>query len=140
MEERLKILIPAWLDMNLGTEDFSERRRYARLMLQLPVEFCLEMPELGKIKGKGVLKDFSLSGAYFCGETSHPLEPGQVLTLTIAAPVSQLEISDISHIKATGEVVRVDFPERFKPEQKGVAINFLEIPSFSPAANFSNFV
>ncbi len=110
--------------------DVQERRRYARFLIQLPVEFVVELPEVGKIRGKGVLKDISLGGAYFRGKPPLALELGQTMTLTIAAPVSNLDLVDISHIKARAEIVRLDNPEQVNSIHHGVAVNFLESPSF----------
>jgi hypothetical protein len=61
------------------------------------------------------------------------LQPGQILSLTIAAPLPYLdrEDADISHLQVTGEVVRFDPPGPDRPKA-GVALNFLGCLTFCP--------
>jgi hypothetical protein len=56
-------------------------------------------------------------------------QQGQILCLSIAAPLQYLEANDVSHLRATGEVIRFDPPDPSRP-LCGVALNFLEGPTF----------
>ena len=107
-----------------------ERRRFNRIFVSLPVEFYARLPDAEiPCQGQGCLRDISLSGIYFHIDTDISFQQGQVLALSIFAPLQYLENSDISHLRATGEVIRFDPPEPDRP-QGGVALNFLEGPSF----------
>jgi len=112
--------------------DFDEeKRRFQRLLVTLPVEFSAFHPESGECQeGQGVLKNFSLSGVYFHAWEPLELQPGHILTLIIATPLPPLSHFDPSHIQVRGEVVRLEgpFPEN---GHHGVAVNFLEFPSFA---------
>ena len=110
-----------------------ERRRFSRIMVSLPVEFHTRLPDTdAPFLGQGVLRDISLGGTYFHVDPGTSFQQGQILSLTISAPLPYLEDSGISHLQATGEVVRFDppTPNRF---QGGVALNFLEGPTFCAA-------
>jgi hypothetical protein len=108
-----------------------ENRRFPRLFVPLGVEYHTQLPESGELhQGQGVLRDISLSGSYFHVEPTAPLKLGQTLSLTIAASLPHLDLHDTSHLKATGEVVRLDPPGEACPHY-GVAIAFLEGPTFS---------
>jgi len=107
----------------------AERRRFGRVRVSLDVQYCTDLPETGGLlQGYGILKDFSLSGLFFFCDPPVSLLPGQILTLTIAASLPNLDLYDTSHIRARGEVVRLE------PAQNryslGIAINFLESPTF----------
>lgn len=111
-------------------EDGAERRRFQRIRVSLNVEFWANSLETGEThQGQGVLKDFSLSGVYFFAEPPVPLVPGQILTLCISASLPQLDSFGTSHICATGRVVRMETAAG-APLQGGVAVTFLEGPSF----------
>ncbi len=115
-----------------------ERRRYGRFLIQLPVEYRTDVPETGEVhQGQGVLKDISLGGVYFRGKPPLMLELGQILTVIIAAPVSSLEYAEISHIQARGEVVRLDNSHRQNSIEPGVAVYFLETPTFCRPSNLA---
>jgi c-di-GMP-binding flagellar brake protein YcgR len=108
----------------------AERRRFIRVMVSLEVEYCADFPETGELlHGQGTLKDFSLSGVYFFSDPPIPLLPGQTLTLIISTSLPNLDLFDTSHIKARGEVVRLE-PTEPSRRQFGIAINFLESPTF----------
>jgi len=108
-----------------------ERRRFARFPLPLSVDYNFRMPESGEChRGQCVTKDISLGGAYFLCEPPTPFSEGHILDLTIAAPLHYLEAHDISHLKATGEVLRLD-PPAMAGQQWGVAISFRDGLSFS---------
>ena len=65
----------------------AERRRYNRLVVPLSVEYQTHWPETGEVRqGKGVLRDISLSGGFFHVEPTASFKPGQIISLTIAAP------------------------------------------------------
>jgi hypothetical protein len=94
------------------------------------VEFHTRLPDAEiPVQGQGVLRDISLGGTYFHVDPGTSFQPGQILSLTIAAPLPYLEDSGISHLHATGQVVRFEPPG---PDQSlpGVALNFLEGPTF----------
>ncbi len=111
-------------------ENGAERRRFHRLRVSLSVEFYADSLETGQaLRGQGVLKDFSLSGVYFFAEPPIPLVPGQILTLCISASLPHLDHFGTSHIRATGQVVRLD-KGNGAPSRGGVAVIFLEGPSF----------
>jgi hypothetical protein len=107
-----------------------ERRRFNRIFVSLLVEFYARLPDAEiPYQGQGCLRDISLSGIYFHIDSDMSFEQGQILSLSIFAPLQYLEGSDISHLRATGEVIRFDPPEPDRP-LGGVALNFLEGPSF----------
>jgi c-di-GMP-binding flagellar brake protein YcgR len=107
-----------------------ERRRFSRIMVSLPVEYHTRLPDTdAPFQGRGVLRDISLGGTYFHVDPDVSFQPGQILSLTIFAPLPYLEDSEISHLQATGEVVRFEPPGPDHP-QAGVALNFLEGPTF----------
>jgi len=107
-----------------------ERRRFNRIFVSLPVEYQARLPDADvPCQGQGFLRDISLSGIYFHLDSDITLQQGQVLSLCIFAPLQYLESSDISHLQATGEVIRFDPPDLNRP-LGGVALNFLEGPTF----------
>jgi hypothetical protein len=107
-----------------------ERRRFNRIMVSLPVEYRTRLPDTDTpFQGQGVLRDISLGGTYFHVDPDIYFQPGQILSLTIFAPLPYLENSSISHLQATGEVVRFE-PQGPDRPQAGVALNFLEGPTF----------
>jgi hypothetical protein len=102
-----------------------ERRRFSRLMVSLPVAYRTRLPETdAPFQGEGVLRDISLGGTYLHVNPDSYFKPGQILALTVSAPLPYLEDTDISHLQATGEVIRFDPPTPNRP-QAGVALNFL---------------
>jgi c-di-GMP-binding flagellar brake protein YcgR len=112
----------------------AERRRFSRIVVSLDVQYCTDLPETGELlQGHGTLQDFSLSGLYFFSELPIPLLPGQTLMLTIAASLPHLDQFDTSHIKAKGQVVRLE-PTQPNRYRLGIAIHFLESPTFSNPA------
>jgi hypothetical protein len=116
----------------------EERRRFQRLMVTLPVEYSTFHPESGEfLQGQGVLKDFSLGGVYFRSVEPIPLQPGNTLTLTIFSPLAPLSRHDSSHIQARAEVVRLEEPTSDNAYH-GVAVSFLEFPSFINPVNQVN--
>jgi c-di-GMP-binding flagellar brake protein YcgR len=107
-----------------------ERRRFSRIMVSLPVAYHTRQPDTdAPIQGQGVLRDISLGGTYFHVDPGTSFQPGQILCLTVSVPLPYLEDPDISHLQATGEVVRFDLPAPNRP-QAGVALNFLGSLSF----------
>jgi PilZ domain len=109
---------------------FLERRRFSRIFVSLPIEYCARLPDTDKpCQGQGCLRDISLSGIYFHTDSDICFQQGQILSLSIFAPLQYLEGNDLSHLKATGEVIRFDPPEPDRP-MGGVALNFLEGPTF----------
>jgi c-di-GMP-binding flagellar brake protein YcgR len=109
---------------------FLERRRFSRIFVSLPVEFQARLSDTdASCQGQGCLRDISLSGIYFHVDSGITFQQGQILSLSIFAPLQYLESSDISHLRATGEVIRFDPPEPNQP-LGGVALNFLEGPTF----------
>jgi len=111
----------------------QERRRFNRITVALPVEFHARLPDTdAPFRGQGVLRDISLGGTYFHVDPDTCFQQGQILSLTIFTPLPYLAGSGISHLQATGEVVRFDPPASNRP-QSGVALNFLEGPTFCPA-------
>jgi hypothetical protein len=102
-----------------------ERRRFSRIKVSLPVEFQTRLPDTdAPFQGQGVLRDISLGGTYFHVDTNTSFQPGQILSLTVSAPLPYMDDTDISHLQATGEVIRFDPPTPNRP-QAGVALNFL---------------
>jgi hypothetical protein len=107
-----------------------ERRRFNRIFVSLPVEYHAHLPEHDELcQGQGCLRDISLSGIYFHLDSDKTFQPGQIISLSIFAPLQYLGGSDISHLRATGEVIRFDPPEQNRP-MAGVALNFLHGPTF----------
>ncbi|MFZ5448293.1 MAG: PilZ domain-containing protein [Thermodesulfobacteriota bacterium] len=107
-----------------------ERRRFSRIFVSLPVEYYAHLPNAdSSYRGQGCLRDISLSGIYFHTDSGISFQQGQILSLSIFAPLQYLESSDISHLRATGEVIRFDPPDT-DGTLSGVALNFLEGPSF----------
>jgi c-di-GMP-binding flagellar brake protein YcgR len=102
-----------------------ERRRFSRIMVSLPVEYHTRLPDTdAPFQGQGVLRDISLGGTYFHVDPDTSFQPGQILSLTVSASLPYLQDTDISHLQATGEVIRFDPPAPNRP-QAGVALNFL---------------
>lgn len=94
------------------------------------MEFHTCHPDTDAIhRGQGVLRDISLGGIFFYVDPGILFQQGQVLNLTILAPLPYLEDSGISHLHATGEVVRFEPPGPDQP-RPGVALNFLKGPTF----------
>lgn len=108
-----------------------ERRRYGRLVVPLSVEYHAQLPETGEVhRGQCITRDISLGGVYFFCDSPQPIRPGLTLDLTIAAPLPYLDLDDTSHLKARGEVLRLDPPGPDHP-QWGVAVAFLNNLTFS---------
>ena len=102
-----------------------ERRRFSRITVALPVAFHTCQPDTNTpFRGQGVLRDISLGGTYFHVDSGSSFQPGQILSLTVSAPLLYLENTELSHLQATGEVIRFDPPTQNRP-QAGVALNFL---------------
>ena len=109
----------------------AERRRYNRLVVPLSVEYRTQWSETGEVQqGKGVLRDISLSGGFFHVEPTASFKPGQIISLTIAVPLPFPNFSETSHLKAKGEIVRLEPPGPANP-YCGVALQFMEGPSFT---------
>ena len=107
-----------------------ERRRFSRIQVSLPVEYEAMPADSGDpFQGQGVLRDISLGGTYFHVEPDTYFQKGQILSLTISAPLPYLELSGVSHLQATGEVIRFEPSPPTRP-QPGVALQFLEGPTF----------
>jgi c-di-GMP-binding flagellar brake protein YcgR len=102
-----------------------ERRRFNRITVTLPVAYHTRLPDTdAPFRGKGMLRDISLGGTYFHVEPSTSFQPGQILSLTVSAPLLYLDDTDLSCLQATGEVIRFDPATPNRP-QAGVALNFL---------------
>ncbi len=102
-----------------------ERRRFNRITVTLPVAYHTRLPDTdAPFQGQGVLRDISPAGTYFHVDPGTSFQPGQILSLTVSAPLLYLEDTDLSHLQATGEVIRFDPPTPNCP-QAGVALNFL---------------
>jgi hypothetical protein len=102
-----------------------ERRRFNRITVTLPVTYHTRHPDTdAPFQGQGVLRDISPVGSYFHVDSCTCFKPGQVLSFTVTAPLLYLEDADLSHLQATGEVIRFDPPTPNRP-QAGVALNFL---------------
>ena len=116
-----------------------ERRRFTRITVTLPVTYNTRLPDTDTpFQGPGILRDISLGGTYFHVDSGISFQPGQILSLTVSAPLHYLEDTDLSHLQATGEVIRFDPPTPNRP-QAGVALNFLGALSFCPAPNQQMF-
>jgi hypothetical protein len=102
-----------------------DRRQFNRIMVSLPVAFHTRQSDTdAPFQGRGVLRDISLSGTYFHVDPATVFQPGQILSLTVTAPLPFLEDPTLTHLHATGEVVRFDPPAPNRP-QAGVALGFL---------------
>jgi hypothetical protein len=109
----------------------AERRRYNRLVVPLSVEYHTCLPETGEVcQGTGILRDISLSGSFIHVDSPACFKPGQIVSLTIAATLPFLDYPETTHLKAQGEVVRLEPPDPTNPSD-GVALHFLEGPSFA---------
>lgn len=120
---------------NLESSVFTplERRRFSRFIIPLEVRYQTRCPVSGELhQGQGVLRDLSLCGGFF--HLDHPVsfQPGQVLDLTIAAPLPLLDSKRTSHFTVKGEVVRLEPAGPTNPKH-GVAVNFLHELSFADA-------
>jgi len=103
----------------------NERRRFNRITVTLPVAYATCRPDTDvPFQGQGLLRDISLGGTYLHVKADSYFELGQILSLTVAAPLLYLEDTDLSCLQATGEVIRFDPPAPNRP-QAGVALNFL---------------
>jgi hypothetical protein len=104
-------------------------------MVSLPVTYQTRLPHTdAPFQGRGVLRDISLGGTYIHVDSDTYFHPGQILALTVAAPLLHPGDTDISHLQATGEVVRFDPPAPNRP-QAGVALNFLGGLTFCATPN-----
>ena len=81
-------------------------------------------------EGQGILRDLSLTGGFFHLVQPVSFKPGQVLYLTIAAPLPLLDSKQTSHFSVKGEVVRLE-PAGPANSNHGVAVNFLHELSFA---------
>jgi hypothetical protein len=109
----------------------KERRRFSRFMILLTVKYqtlCLESG--ARQQGQGVLRDISLSGSFFYVDHNPAFQPGQLVSLSIVAPLLFLESDCMSRLSATGKVVRLEPPGFANPDY-GVAVSFTENLSFS---------
>ncbi len=110
-----------------------ERRRFSRFIIPLSVQYQTCCPVSGELhQGQGILRDISLSGGFI--HLDHPVtfQPGQILSLTIAAPLPFLDTNQITHLTTEGEVVRVEPPGPTNPNF-GVAVSFVQDLSFASA-------
>lgn len=110
-----------------------ERRRFSRLIIPLEVQYQTQCPLHGEMhQGQGVLRDISLSGSFF--HVDHPVDfkTGQIISLSIAAPLPFLDDGHTSRFTAQGEVVRLEPPGPTNPNY-GIALNFLHDLSFAAA-------
>ncbi len=108
-----------------------ERRRYARLVVPLSTHYRACLPESGEVRqGQCVTRDISLGGAYLYCNSPIPLDQGQTLDLTIAAPLPYLDLPDTPHLKTQGKVLRLDPPGSGSP-QWGMAVAFLDTLAFA---------
>jgi hypothetical protein len=108
-----------------------EQRRFPRLQLSLPVEYQIHAPESDEsLAGHGIMRDISLSGAYFHVPDDLPWQPGQLLSLSFSAPHPFLDPSGLTRLQATGHVVRLDAPAT-EGALYGVALTFLNPLSFA---------
>jgi hypothetical protein len=109
-----------------------ERRRFSRFIIPLELRYQTQCPMSGELhRGQGVLRDISLTGSFFHVEHPVDLQPGQILALTIAAPLPFLDNNHISQFTAAGEVIRLEPAGPANPNF-GVALNFLQALSFAP--------
>jgi hypothetical protein len=118
---------------NLESTVFSplERRRFSRFIIPLEVRYQTNCPVSGELhQGQGILRDISLSGGFFHFDQPVSFQPGQVLDLTIVAPLPVLDSQQTSHFSVKGEVVRLE-PAGPKNPKHGVAVNFLHELSFA---------
>ena len=111
----------------------QDRRRFSRFVVPLAMRYQVYCPETGNLlhQGQGVIRDLSLSGGFFHLDHPPAFQAGQILALTIAAPLPFLENHDISLLTAQGEVVRLESPGPDNPKF-GVAVNFLQNLCFAP--------
>jgi c-di-GMP-binding flagellar brake protein YcgR len=123
---------PEILDRLPEWPETTERRQFQRIMVMLPVEFIASHPDTGRqIKGEGILRDFSLCGAFILVSKRPPLKIGHQLALSIALPLSPINEFDPSHIQAYGKVVRLEEPAEDQ-DCFGLAISFDHFPTFYP--------
>lgn len=110
----------------------EERRRFHRLRVSLPLTFRLQSADgQGPVQGRGVLRDVSLSGAYFLIEAPFSFSPDLMVELSIFCHVPSLDRTHTQHLYARGRVVRLENPQASQGVL-GVAVSFLEGLSFSP--------
>ena len=120
-----------WAYAYLGSP--MERRRFNRLIIPLPIQYETYHPKSGELcQGEGVLRDISLSGSFFLLDQEAPLQTGQLISLTIMAPLPFLNNFPISQLSAQAEVVRLEPPGPSDPRH-GVAVHFLLNLSFATA-------
>ena len=108
-----------------------ERRRFNRFIVPLAVRYQTRSPVSGELhQGRGVARDISLSGSFFHVADPAPFQTGQLLSLTIEAPLPFPDNGQTSLLTAQGEVVRLEPPGPASPAL-GVAVNFLHQLSFA---------
>lgn len=117
----------------ITTQPKEERRRFQRLRVSLPVTFRVQTHHLAApLQGRGVLRDVSLSGAFFYTDAPVSLAPDLVLELSILCHVPGVDRAATERLSARGKVIRLEnFPEG-RPAL-GVAVSFLESLSFRPS-------
>ncbi|MEJ5329267.1 MAG: PilZ domain-containing protein [Desulfobaccales bacterium] len=120
------------LPQEMLTPPQEERRRFQRLRVSLPLTFRLQGADgQGPVQGRGVLRDVSLSGAYFLTDAPCTFSPDLMVELSILCHVPSLDRTHTQHLYARGRVVRLEDPQA-PGGALGVAVTFLESPSFSP--------
>lgn len=120
------------LPQEMLTPPKEERRRFQRLRVSLPLTFRLPSADgQGPVQGRGVLRDVSLSGAYFLTEAPVSFSPDLMVELSILCHVPSLDRTHTQHLYARGRVVRLE-DHQASGGALGVAVTFLESLSFSP--------
>ncbi len=108
-----------------------DRRRFSRFILPLEVRYETRCPVSGNLcQGQGTLKDISLTGSFFHVDQPVNFQPGQILSLTIAAPLPFFGNDKVSDLAVKGEVIRLE-PPGPATSNMGVAVNFIQDLSFA---------
>jgi hypothetical protein len=96
-----------------------ERRKFARMYINLPMEYQIHLPDSGEFSaGKGVLKNVSQGGMYFKCPSRLALKAGDLADFTIdTTPLMRYT----SRLRASGKVVRTE-KDSF---DFGIAVQFL---------------
>ena len=105
----------------------QERRKYARLKLELPIHISGTDAEGRKLEESSVTLNVSARGAYFTSQT--PFHAPMALDVSISVPYSVWGKLPFPRLEAPARVVRVEHPSYQAPgesEQWGVAVCFEE--------------
>ena len=106
-------------------ENSEERRKFARLSLELPIHISGTDAEGHKLEESSLTVNVSARGAYFTSQT--PFRAPMDLDVSISVPYSVWGKLPFPRLEAPAKVVRLDWPPHQgsdDPDGWGVAVSF----------------